>query len=58
MVPYSFGENNAVRNPASVSAGALNCEIRTGKKPEKYERRWYRRNMNLVNLRPKFNSVE
>ena len=29
-----------------------------GRKLEKYECRWYRRNMNLVTLRPEFNSAE
>ncbi len=46
--------------PESVFAHVLRIreKLRTGKKLEKYERRWYRRNMDLVSIRPRFSSTE
>lgn len=46
--------------PESVFARVLRIreKLRTGKKLEKYERSWYRRNMDLVNLQPRYSSLE
>ena len=46
--------------PESVFARVLRIreKLRTGKKLEKYERTWYNKNRDLVNLRPKFSKAE
>ena len=46
--------------PESVFARVLRIreKLRTGKKPEKNERTWYRKNMELVSLKPKFSQSE
>ena len=46
--------------PESVIARVLRIreKLRTGKKLEKYERTWYRKNIDLVTLRPKFSASE
>ncbi len=46
--------------PESVFARVLRIreKLRTGKKLEKYERTWYRKNIDLVTLRPKFSKAE
>ena len=46
--------------PESVFARVLRIreKLRTGKKLEKYERIWYRRNVDLVNLKPKYSKTE
>ena len=46
--------------PDSVFARVLRIreKLRTGKKLEKYERTWYRKNIDLVTLRPKFSKAE
>ena len=46
--------------PDSVFARVLRIreKLRLGKKLEKYEKQWYRRNMDLVNLRQKFSTKE
>ena len=46
--------------PESVFARVLRIreKLHTGKKLEKYERSWYRRNMDLVNLQPRYSSLE
>jgi len=46
--------------PESVFARVLRIreKLRTGKKLEKYERTWYKKNLELVNLKSKFSSAE
>ena len=46
--------------PESVFARVLRIreKLRTGKKLEKNERTWYRKNMELVSLKPKFSQSE
>ena len=46
--------------PESVFARVLRIreKLRTGKKLEKYEKQWYRKNMDLVTLRPRFSAAE
>ncbi len=46
--------------PESVFARVLRIreKLRTGKKLEKYERTWYKKNLDLVNLRPKYSQSE
>ena len=46
--------------PESVFARVLRIreKLRTGKKLEKYEKQWYRKNRDLVHLRPKFSRSE
>ena len=46
--------------PESVFARVLRIreKLRTGKKLEKNERSWYRKNMELVSLKPKFSTEE
>ena len=46
--------------PESVFARVLRIreKLRTGKKLEKYERTWYRKNIDLVTLKPKFSKSE
>ena len=46
--------------PESVFARVLRIreKLRAGKKLEKYERTWYRKNMDLVTLKPKFSKSE
>ena len=46
--------------PDSVFARVLRIreKLRTGKKLEKYERAWYRRNLDMVNLKPKYFTTE
>ena len=46
--------------PDSVFAGVLRIreKLRTGRKLEKYEKQWYRKNADLVNLRQKFSRTE
>ena len=47
-------------SPESVFARVLRIreKLRTGKKLEKYERTWYNKNRDLVNLKPKFSRAE
>ena len=46
--------------PDSVFARVLRIreKLRSGKKLEKYERTWYRNNIDLVNLKPKYSTEE
>ena len=46
--------------PESVFARVLRIreKLRTGKKLEKNERTWYRKNMELVSLKPKYSTAE
>ncbi len=46
--------------PDSVFARVLRIreKLRTGKKLEKYERTWYKKNLDMVNLKPKYSSRE
>ena len=46
--------------PESVFARVLRIreKIRTGKKLEKYEKKWYSKNRDLVHLRPRFSKAE
>ncbi len=46
--------------PESVFARVLRIreKLRTGRKLEKYERAWYKKNLDLVTLKPKFSAAE
>jgi hypothetical protein len=46
--------------PDSVFARVLRIreKLRTGRKLEKYEKQWYRKNADLVHLKPKFSKAE
>ena len=46
--------------PESVFARVLRIreKLRTGRKLEKYERQWYNKNRDLVNLKPRYSSRE
>ena len=46
--------------PESVFARVLRIreKLRTGKKLEKYERSWYKKNIDLVNIKPKYSKAE
>ena len=46
--------------PESVFARVLRIreKLRSGKKLEKYERTWYRKNIDLVTLKPKYSQTE
>ena len=47
-------------SPESVFARVLRIreKLRAGKKLEKYERTWYKKNLDLVNLKPKYSAAE
>ena len=46
--------------PDSVFTRVLRIreKLRTGRKLEKYEKQWYRKNADLVHLKPKFSKAE